>query len=96
MVKRKVKKNVCNNDVPNWVVLVLLVAVIVVSTVSIILFMDAAKNAEPEYISASQGTISLDIMDHEEVNAGDEPENTEVAVTEGEVTISIIEEPSEE
>ena len=96
MVKRKVKKNVCNNDVPNWVVLVLLVAVIVVSTVSIILFMDAAKEAEPEFHSAAQGTISLDILDPAEMNAEHEPENTEVAASEGEVTISIIEEPSEE
>lgn len=90
MVKRKAKKNVCNNDVPNWVVLVLLVAVIVVSTVSIILFMDAAETAEPEIMGEASGEIVLSIVEPpEEVDP-------QTAESSGEIEINIVEPPVEE
>jgi hypothetical protein len=95
MVKRKAKK-VVNNDVPNWVVLVLLVAVIVVSTVSIILFMDAAEDAAPTASLSKGGTAILGIS--EAPGDGSDPNLVPEEATDGsgEVGIGIVEEPAEE
>lgn len=55
------RRSVKNSDISNWMVVVMLVAVILVSTFSIIMFLDAAEEAAPEVISSSEGQVSLTI-----------------------------------
>ena len=65
------RKKATGNDIPNWVVLVLLVVVVVVSTVSIIMFMDAAKNAQPVILDKEVGVATLTISEPEAPAAED-------------------------
>jgi len=58
MVKRKTTKS---DDISNWAVVLMLVAVIVVSTLSIVLFMDASEEAI-DMESSAQGTVSLEVV----------------------------------
>ena len=58
MVKRKTTKS---DDISNWAVVLMLVAVIVVSTLSIVLFMDAADGAIATEAS-DVGTVSLEVV----------------------------------
>jgi len=53
------RRSVKNSDISNWMVVVMLVAVILVSTFSIIMFLDAAEEAAPEVASVSEGEVSL-------------------------------------
>ena len=58
MVKRKTTKS---DDISNWAVVLMLVAVIVVSTLSIVLFMDAADTAIGTE-ATDVGTVSLEVV----------------------------------
>ncbi len=59
MVKRKTTKK--SDDISNWAVVLMLVAVIVVSTLSIVLFMDAADSAIVTE-ATDVGTVSLEVV----------------------------------
>jgi len=74
MVKRKTTKS---DDISNWAVVLMLVAVIVVSTLSIVLFMDAADGAVTQK-SAGHASVSLEIA-----NPGEEPSNDSQLIVEG-------------
>jgi len=52
-------RSVKNSDISNWMVVVMLVAVILVSTFSIIMFLDAAEDAAPEVTAIAQGQVSM-------------------------------------
>ena len=67
MAKRKTKKS--SDDISNWAVVLMLVAVIVVSTLSIVLFMDAAEGTITQKAQAD-GTVALEL-----VNPGEEIES---------------------
>jgi hypothetical protein len=54
-------RSVKNSDISNWMVVVMLVAVILVSTFSIIMFLDAAEDAAPEVSGVGYGEVSLQI-----------------------------------
>jgi len=56
------RRSVKNSDISNWMVVVMLVAVILVSTFSIIMFLDAAEEAVPEVSVESEGVASLQIV----------------------------------
>lgn len=62
MVKRKTIKS---DDISNWAVVLMLVAVIVVSTLSIVLFMDAAENSYSTE-SVAKGSVSLELTNPDE------------------------------
>jgi len=53
------RRSVGNSDISNWMVVVMLVAVILVSTFSIIMFLDAAEEAAPEISGQASGEVSL-------------------------------------
>jgi len=53
------RRSVKNSDISNWMVVVMLVAVILVSTFSIIMFLDAAEEAAPEI--GGTGVVSLTV-----------------------------------
>jgi len=55
------RRSVKNSDISNWMVVVMLVAVILVSTFSIIMFLDAAEEAAPEIESSAGGEVSLTV-----------------------------------
>lgn len=57
------RRSVKNSDISNWMVVVMLVAVILVSTFSIIMFLDAAEEAVPEVILSGEGEVSLTVVD---------------------------------
>ena len=90
MVKRKTAKK--SDDISNWAVVLMLVAVIVVSTLSIVLFMDAADGVVKSE-SQAVGAVSLEV-----VNPGMEPDNETVEEVEvvddgaGEVSLEVQEE----
>jgi len=91
MVKRKTTKN--SDDISNWAVVLMLVAVIVVSTLSIVLFMDAAESSY-EVQAVSDGEVSLEIVN--EVSSSDELSNESEKVVQtssngGEVELYIVE-----
>jgi hypothetical protein len=67
MVKRKTTQK--TDDISNWAVVLMLVAVIVVSTLSIVLFMDAADGAIVTE-SASIASVGLEVS-----NPNAEPSN---------------------
>jgi len=74
MVKRKTTKS---DDISNWAVVLMLVAVIVVSTLSIVLFMDASESVITQE-SSGLASVSLEIA-----NPGEEPSNDSQAIIEG-------------
>jgi len=72
MAKRKTTQK--TDDISNWAVVLMLVAVIVVSTLSIVLFMDAADNAIVTE-SASLASVGLEVG-----NPNAEPSNGSGAI----------------
>ena len=57
------RRSVKNSDISNWMVVVMLVAVILVSTFSIIMFLDAAEEAAPEVVLSGEGEVTLTVVD---------------------------------
>ena len=91
MVKRKATKK--SDDISNWAVVLMLVAVIVVSTLSIVLFMDAAEESY-EIQAVSDGEVSLEIVN--EASSSDDLSNESEKVVQsassgGEVELQILE-----
>ncbi|MBU0456911.1 MAG: hypothetical protein ABH824_03000 [Nanoarchaeota archaeon] len=56
-------KKVLEKDISNKVVVVMLLVVILVSAVSLAIYMNALTKAEPQVNSAAQGKISLTIVE---------------------------------
>ena len=83
MVKKKRKFS--SKDLSNNMVLTMLVLVIVVSTVSIILFMDATADAKITVVDTVEGTASLTI---EEPPTSVESESFDSS---GEASVTIVE-----
>ena len=52
---RRVAKEVANRDISNRTVFIMLVAVIVVSIVALVVYMNAIEKAQPEIIRSTQG-----------------------------------------
>jgi len=79
MVKRKTTTKQ-SDDISNWAVVLMLVAVIVVSTLSIVLFMDAASETIDGKEAAAVGTVALTVVNEDGVTN----ESAEVLVAEAE------------
>lgn len=86
MVKRKTTKS---DDISNWAVVLMLVAVIVVSTLSIVLFMDAADSAITQDGAGATGDISLKIVNPSEDVDNDTAFLVEKADEAGQVELTI-------
>lgn len=74
MVKRKTQKK--SDDISNWAVVLMLVAVIVVSTLSIVLFLDAA-DGKVKMESGDVGTVGLEMVNQDDTEEGNSSDLSE-------------------
>ena len=77
------KKSAGNDDISNKTVLAVLVLVVLVSVVSLVVYMDALDDAQPNVLGKSSGEVSLTIMEPEA------PSDDGVDVDAGKATLTI-------